>query len=55
MKLDPEYGIAYYNRALVLNRMGRKGRSIKDLKRALETDLPRRLKNQAKGLLEELT
>ncbi|MGI9048334.1 MAG: tetratricopeptide repeat protein [Rubrobacteraceae bacterium] len=55
VKLDPEYGIAYYNRALVLNRMGRKSRSIKDLRRALETDLPRRLKNQARGLLEELT
>ena len=55
VKLDPEYGIAYYNRALVLNRMGRKSRSIKDLRRALETDLPRRLKSQARGLLEELT
>ena len=55
VKLDQEYGIAYYNRALVLNRMGRKSRSIKDLRRALETDLPRRLKTQARSLLEELT
>lgn len=55
VKLDPEYGIAYYNRALVLKRMGRKSRSIKDLRRSLEADLPRRLKSQARGLLEELT
>jgi hypothetical protein len=33
IKQDPEYGLAYYNRALVLERMGKKSRATKDLKR----------------------
>lgn len=55
IELDPEYGLAYYNRALVYKRMGRKGHARKDLDRALETDLPRRLKSSARGLREELS
>ncbi len=52
---DPEYGLAYYNRALVLQRMGKKSRAIKDLKKALETDLPRRFRSASRGMLEELS
>lgn len=55
VEIDPEYGIAYYNRALVLRRMGHRGRAKKDLNRALEADLPRRLKPSARRLLEELS
>ncbi len=54
-ELDPQYGLAYYNRALVLRRLGRKSRAVKDLKRALEADLPRRFRKLANGLLEELS
>ena len=54
-ELDPDYGLAYYNRALVLRRLGRKSRATKDLKRALESDLPRRFRKSAKSHLEELS
>ncbi len=54
VELDPEYGPAYYNRALILHKMGRKSRAAKDLKRALEADLPRRFRNAARKTLEEL-
>lgn len=50
---DPEYGLAYYNRALVLQRMGKKSRAQKDLKKALETDLPRRFRSAVRKALEE--
>ncbi len=53
--LDPQYGLAYYNRALILHRKGRKSRAIKDLQRALDADLPRRFKRAAKRILEELS
>ena len=52
---DPEYGLAYYNRALVLQRMGKKSRVVKDLKKALEADLPRRFRNNVRKMLEELS
>lgn len=52
---DPEYGIAYYNRALVRRRMGKKSLAVKDLKRALEVDLPRRFRTSARKMLEELS
>jgi len=55
IKKDPEYGLAYYNRALVLQRMGKKSRAVKDLKRALEADLPRRFRTAARKMLQELT
>jgi len=51
--LDPDYGLAYYNRALVLRRLGRKSRATKDLQRALESDLPRRFRTAARRALEE--
>ena len=51
---DPEYGLAYYNRALVLRRMGKKTRAIKDLSKALETDMPRRFRSAARKMLEDL-
>ena len=54
LELDPEYGLAYYNRALMLRNMGRKSRAAKDLNRALETEMPRRFKTAARELLEEL-
>ena len=53
VEIDPEYGLAYYNRALILQRLGRKSRATKDLKRALETDLPRRFRTAARKALEE--
>ncbi len=52
---DPKYGLAYYNRALVLQRMGKKGRAVKDLKRAQEADLPRRFRTAVQKMLEELS
>ena len=53
VELDPKYGLAYYNRALILQRLGRKSRATKDLKRALETDLPRRFRSASRKALEE--
>ena len=55
IKDDPEYGLAYYNRALVLQRMGKKSRAVKDLEKALQTDLPRRFRSASKGMLEEIS
>jgi len=55
IKEDSEYGLAYYNRALVLQRMGKKSRAVKDLKKALEADLPRRFRNNVRKMLEELS
>jgi tetratricopeptide (TPR) repeat protein len=52
---DPKYGLAYYNRALVLQRMGKKSRAVKDLKKAQETDLPRRFRSAASRMIEELS
>jgi tetratricopeptide (TPR) repeat protein len=52
---DPKYGLAYYNRALVLHRMGKKSRAVKDLKKAQETDLPRRFRSAARRMLEEIS
>jgi tetratricopeptide (TPR) repeat protein len=52
---DPEYGLDYYNRALVLQRMGKKSRAVKDLKKALETDLPRRFRSASRSMLEEVS
>lgn len=51
---DPEYGLAYYNRALVLRRMGKKTRAVKDLNKALEADMPRRFRSAARKMLEDL-
>jgi tetratricopeptide (TPR) repeat protein len=53
VELDPEYGLAYYNRALILRKQGRNSRAKKDLKRALDADLPRRFRKAVKGMLEE--
>ena len=52
--LDPEYGLAYYNRALILRKMGRKRRAAKDLEMALDADLSRRFRTGARKELEEL-
>jgi tetratricopeptide (TPR) repeat protein len=52
---DPEYGIAYYNRALVRRRMGKTSLAVKDLRKALEVDLPRRFRTNVRKLLEELS
>jgi tetratricopeptide (TPR) repeat protein len=52
---DPEYGLAYYNRALVLQRMGKKSRAVKDLEKAQQTDLPRRFRSASRRMLEELS
>jgi tetratricopeptide (TPR) repeat protein len=53
VELDPKYGLAYYNRGLILQRMGRESRATKDLRRALEADLPRRFRTAARRMLEE--
>lgn len=55
IKEDPEYGLAYYNRALIFGRQNKKSRAVKDLKKALDADLPRRFRNSARKMLEELT
>jgi tetratricopeptide (TPR) repeat protein len=55
IKEDPLYGLAYYNRALVLHKTGRRGRALKDLKKALEADLPRRFRSNVRKMLEELS
>jgi tetratricopeptide (TPR) repeat protein len=55
IKDDPEYGLAYYNRALVLQRMGKKSRAVKDLEKALDSDLPRRFRSASRRMLEELS
>ena len=55
IKDDPDYGLAYYNRALVLLRMGKKSRAVKDLKKALEVDLPRRFRTAVRKILEQET
>jgi tetratricopeptide (TPR) repeat protein len=52
---DPEYGIAYYNRALVRRRQGKESLAIKDLKKALEVDLPRRFRTNVRRMLGELS
>ena len=53
IELDPEYGLAYYNRALILRNQGHRSRAKKDLKRALDADLPRRFRKAVQGMLEE--
>jgi tetratricopeptide (TPR) repeat protein len=53
IELDPKYGLAYYNRGLILQRMGRESQATKDLRRALEADLPRRFRTAARRMLEE--
>jgi tetratricopeptide (TPR) repeat protein len=55
IKDDPEYGLAYYNRALILQRMGKKSKAVKDLEKAQETDLPRRFRSASRRMLEELS
>jgi len=55
IKDDPKYGLAYYNRALVLQRMGKKSRAVKDLEKAQEADLPRRFRSASRRMLDELS
>lgn len=51
---DPKYGLAYYNRALVLIRQEKKSRAVKDLRKSLEVDLPRRFRSNARKILKDL-
>ena len=51
IKDDPEYGIAYYNRALVRRRQAKTSLAVKDLK----VDLPRRFRTNVQKMLEELS
>jgi len=53
-ELDGEYGLAYYNRALVQRRLGRKTKARRDLEKALEADLPRRFRRSAQAALRDL-
>ena len=52
---DPDYGLAYYNRALVRQRQGKTSLAVKDLRRALEVDLPRRFRTSVNKMLEDLS
>ena len=54
VELDPKYGLAYYKRALILRKMGRKRRAAQDLEKSLDADLPRRFRTGARKELEEL-
>jgi tetratricopeptide (TPR) repeat protein len=54
LELDPEYGIALYNRGLVYRRTGKKTKAKRDLERSLDTDLPRRFKTAVRKILEDL-
>lgn len=54
VELDPDYGLAYYNRALILRKQGRKSRAARDLQRALDADLPRRFRSATQRLLDEM-
>jgi tetratricopeptide (TPR) repeat protein len=52
VELDPDYGIAYYNRALIHQKSGHRSKAAKDMQRALDADLPRRFRSAAKQYLE---
>jgi tetratricopeptide (TPR) repeat protein len=52
---DSEYGIAYYNRALVRQQQGKTSLAVKDLRRALEVDLPRRFRTSVNKILEDIS
>ncbi|HZB84821.1 MAG TPA: tetratricopeptide repeat protein [Rubrobacteraceae bacterium] len=54
VELDPKYGLAYYKRALILRKMGRKRRAAQDHEKSLDADLPRRFRTGARKELEEL-
>lgn len=54
IKKDPKYGLAYYNRALILGQQNKKSRAVKDLKKALEVDLPKRFRSPVKRLLKDI-
>jgi tetratricopeptide (TPR) repeat protein len=55
IEMDPEYGIAYYNRAMNYRQMGRKRSAVADFKKSLETDLPRRFRKVSRQAIEELS
>ncbi|TCJ16052.1 tetratricopeptide repeat protein [Rubrobacter taiwanensis] len=55
IEMDPEYGIAYYNRAMNYRKMGRKRSALADFKKALEVDLPRRFRKVSRQAIEELS
>jgi tetratricopeptide (TPR) repeat protein len=54
IETDPQYGLAYYNRALVLLRLKKKSRARKDFQKAGESDVPRRFKRAVRKHLEDL-
>lgn len=54
VEMDPEYGLAYYNRALVLLRLKKRSRARKDFQKAGESDVPRRFKRAIRKHLEDL-
>lgn len=51
---DPDYGLAYYNRALIQLKMKRKEKAKQDFQRTLEADTPRRFRRAAKNQLDEM-
>lgn len=51
---DPDYGLAYYNRALIQLKMKRKDKARQDFQKTLEADTPRRFRRAARGQLDDL-
>lgn len=54
IKLDPQLGIAYYNRASALAALGEKARARSDLQTVFRVDSNRRLRRAAEEALESL-
>ncbi|WP_119066333.1 tetratricopeptide repeat protein [Rubrobacter indicoceani] len=51
---DPDYGLAYYNRALIQLKMKRREKAKQDFQKTLETDTPRRFRRAAQSQLLDL-
>lgn len=54
IKRDPEFGLAYYNRASSRAALGQRNPAIEDLRATLRTDSSRQLKQEAARALESL-
>jgi tetratricopeptide (TPR) repeat protein len=54
IELDPELGLAHYNRSLIYLQMNRTTAAIEDLRMVLEVTDDEDLRQQAMSLLQEL-
>src|SRR5919107_1063331 len=52
---DPQYGLAYYTRPIVLRRMEKRSRPGRDPEKPQERALPRRFRSATRRMLEELS